>query len=160
MYPDLFAPAFVTCSTNVGEGLIKLITFRYVPGHWVDVWRSGTFTEKSKYATDCNHRPCTTEQSTSVSLRDVSWVQKAISQLQSTEGMCMSTQCPDAPLNVISYEDRPSGKYGNSLKLWYNALGTQLHARRGKCAPFNSTWDRRGAETKGDVPCFMCQRRR
>jgi len=31
-YPGLLTPAFVACSTNAGEGLVKL-----------DVWRSGTF---------------------------------------------------------------------------------------------------------------------
>ena len=36
-------PAFVTCSTNVGGGLVKLITCNDIPGRWVDVWRSGTF---------------------------------------------------------------------------------------------------------------------
>jgi len=41
--PGLFTPAFVACSTNVGEVLVKLITCKDVPGHWVDVWRSGTF---------------------------------------------------------------------------------------------------------------------
>ena len=41
---DLFAPGFVTwSSTNVGEGLVKLVVSNDVPGHWVDMWRSGTF---------------------------------------------------------------------------------------------------------------------
>ena len=39
-------PVFVTCSTNVGEGLVKHITRSDVLGCWVDVWRSGTFPEK------------------------------------------------------------------------------------------------------------------
>jgi len=43
LYPGLFTPAFVTCSTDAGEGLVKLITCSDVPGHWVDVWRSDTF---------------------------------------------------------------------------------------------------------------------
>jgi len=43
LYPGLLTPAFVTCITNTGEGLVKLITCCDVPGLWVDVWRSGTF---------------------------------------------------------------------------------------------------------------------
>jgi len=43
LYPCLFNPAFAACSTNAGEGLVKLITCSYVPGCWVDVWRSGRF---------------------------------------------------------------------------------------------------------------------
>ena len=42
-YPSLLTPAFIACSTNVGEGLVKLITCSDVPGHWVNVWKSGTF---------------------------------------------------------------------------------------------------------------------
>ena len=42
-YPGLLTPAFVTCSINVGEGLVKLITCNDIPTHWVDVVRSGTF---------------------------------------------------------------------------------------------------------------------
>jgi len=37
---------FVIGSTNVGEGLVDLVTCTDVPWHWVDVWRSGTFPEK------------------------------------------------------------------------------------------------------------------
>jgi len=47
-YPGLPTPAFVACSTNVGEGLVKLIMCSDVPGRWVDVWRSGTFPENHK----------------------------------------------------------------------------------------------------------------
>ena len=32
-----------TCSTDVGEDLLKLVTCSDVHGHWVGVWRSGTF---------------------------------------------------------------------------------------------------------------------
>jgi len=42
-YPDLLTPAFVACNTNVGGGLVKLITCNDVPGCWVDMCRSGTF---------------------------------------------------------------------------------------------------------------------
>jgi len=55
-YPGLLAPAFVACSTNTGEGLVKLS--RAVM--YLDVWRSGTFPEKqqvSECATDRKHRP-------------------------------------------------------------------------------------------------------
>jgi len=41
-YPGLLTPEFVTCSTNMGEGLVKLITCNDV----LDVWRSGTFPEQ------------------------------------------------------------------------------------------------------------------
>jgi len=42
-YPGLLTPAFVACSTNMGEGLVKLTTCNDVPGSWVDVWRSDIF---------------------------------------------------------------------------------------------------------------------
>ena len=45
LYPGLLTSVFVAYSTNVGEGLVKLITCSDVPGHLVDVWRSGTFPE-------------------------------------------------------------------------------------------------------------------
>ena len=38
----LFALALVICSTNAGEGLVKLVTCSDVHGHWIDMWRSGT----------------------------------------------------------------------------------------------------------------------
>jgi len=58
LYPGLLAPAFVTCSTNAGEGLVKLSRGMT----YLDVWRSGTFPEKqqvhvSECATDCKHGP-------------------------------------------------------------------------------------------------------
>jgi len=32
LYPGLLAPVFVTCNTNMGEGLVKLMTSNDVPG--------------------------------------------------------------------------------------------------------------------------------
>ena len=43
LYPGLLTPEFVTFITNVGEGLVKLITCNDVSGHYVDVWRCGIF---------------------------------------------------------------------------------------------------------------------
>jgi len=43
LYPGLFAPVFVTCSTNMREGLVNSCD---TPRHWVDMWRRGTFLEK------------------------------------------------------------------------------------------------------------------
>jgi len=79
LYPGLLTPAFVACSTNTGEGLVNwscAVTY-------MDMWRSGTFLEKPQASalpianTDCR----TTERSTSGSLGDISWVQKAALQL-------------------------------------------------------------------------------
>ena len=39
-YPGLLTPAFVACSTNAGEGLVKLVKCART---YLDVWRSGTF---------------------------------------------------------------------------------------------------------------------
>ena len=39
LYPGLLTPVFVTCSTNAGEGLVKLSRGMT----YLDVWRSGTF---------------------------------------------------------------------------------------------------------------------
>jgi len=47
-YPGLLTPLFVACSTNAGEGLVRLIMCSDIPGRWVDVWRSGTFSEKKR----------------------------------------------------------------------------------------------------------------
>ena len=47
-YPGLLTPAFVACSTNAEEGLVKLscaVTY-------LDVWRSGTFMENLQVSTD------------------------------------------------------------------------------------------------------------
>ena len=41
-YPGLLTPAFVACSTNTGEGLVKLFTCNDIPGRWMDMRRSGT----------------------------------------------------------------------------------------------------------------------
>jgi len=43
-YPGLLVALFVACSTNTGEGLVKLVMCNGIPGCWVDIWRSGTFT--------------------------------------------------------------------------------------------------------------------
>jgi len=56
----LLTLAFVTCSTNAREGLVKLIMCNDVPGHWVDMWRCGTFLEKlqvSECTINHKHRP-------------------------------------------------------------------------------------------------------
>jgi len=37
VYPGLLTPAFVTYSTNAGEGLTKLVTCSDVLGCWVDI---------------------------------------------------------------------------------------------------------------------------
>ena len=47
----------VVCSSVMGEGLVKLITYNDVPGHWVDVWRSGTFLLYS-YKEACEPKKC------------------------------------------------------------------------------------------------------
>ena len=54
-----------------------------VPGYWVDMWRSGTFPKKLQVSVIpiTNTYRGTTEHSTSDSLGDVSWVQKAALQL-------------------------------------------------------------------------------
>ena len=76
LYPGLLTPVFVACSTNAREGLVKLITCSDVPGCWMDIWRSGTFPQVSIVSTLATDRGVT-KQPTSVSLVDVSRVQKA-----------------------------------------------------------------------------------
>jgi len=54
-YPGLLTPAFVTCSTNTGEGLVKLITCNNVPGH-VKEWHIPSvkqLSEPKKRCQDC-----------------------------------------------------------------------------------------------------------
>ena len=45
-YPGLPTPAFLTCTTNTREGLVKVIMCSDVHGCWVDVWRNCTFPVK------------------------------------------------------------------------------------------------------------------
>ena len=47
--PGLPTPAFVAYNTNVGEGLVNWsCAVMYLDVAWVDVWRSGTFPEKTQ----------------------------------------------------------------------------------------------------------------
>ena len=43
-HPGLLVALFVACSTNTGEGLVKVIMCSGIFGCWVDIWKSGTFT--------------------------------------------------------------------------------------------------------------------
>ena len=110
-YPGLFVPAFVTCSSNAGGGLVKLITCSGVPGCWVDVWRSGKLLEKiaSEFATFANTDHGATEQSTIGSLGDISQIQKDTSQLyrNNVPLLHMSTQHTGTSVHVTS-STRPS----------------------------------------------------
>ena len=73
----LLSPAFVACSTNVGEGLVKLSRVQ------CRTWTCGGVAHSQKNCkwvrvlpiANTDHR--TTEHSVSDSLSDVSWVQKA-----------------------------------------------------------------------------------
>jgi len=75
-YPGLLTPVFVACSTNMGEGLVKLSD---IPGH-VEEWH---IPRKAASKWVCYRSPTrtVTECSTSDSLGDVSWIQKAALQL-------------------------------------------------------------------------------
>ena len=48
-------PSVVACSTNAGEGLVKLVMCSDVGGHRVDVWRRGTFVDKPQVS-ECTNR--------------------------------------------------------------------------------------------------------
>ena len=96
-YPGLLNPAFVTCSTNTGEGLVKLMTCSDILRHWVDMWRSDIFPEYCKWVCYWT-QPQTLQRlrdwhqaGQSGSLGDISWVQKAASQLYRT---CHFSTCP------------------------------------------------------------------
>jgi len=91
-----------------GKSLVNLTMCSNVPGRWV-VWRSGTFPENHKQVSTlpvANTDHGMTERSTSDSLGDVSWVQKAALHLyrRNVPLPHTSTQCPG---NVISFT-RPS----------------------------------------------------
>jgi len=95
--PGLLTPAFVTCSTNAGESLVKLTICSDVPGRWVDVWRSGTF-----FLCSCEV---------------TFWTQECLmSSTQSLHGLCLrlvthatpphvhpTSRCPGMSLYVISF---------------------------------------------------------
>jgi len=86
-------PAFVTCSTNAGGGLVKLITCSDVPGHSVDVSRNATSPENCSALLIATTNHAETE------------VQKAESQLYRMNMPLLhrSTQCPGMSLHVISF---------------------------------------------------------
>ena len=93
-YPGLLTPAFVTCSTNVGEGLVKLIVCCDI----LDIgWTCGgvAYSQKtasmyiSQCSTDHNYRPQMTEWSTSDSL--VMFLGFRKSTHSCTEGICHSS---------------------------------------------------------------------
>jgi len=55
-YPGLLTPVFVTCSTNAGEGLVKLIMCNDIPGR-VEEWHilGKTKLQVSEGTTDRKH---------------------------------------------------------------------------------------------------------
>ena len=80
-YPGLLTPAFVACNTNMGEDLVKLshVQWRtWMCGGVAHFWISRKYVSVLPI-TNRNRR--TTEHSTSDSLCDISWVQKAALQL-------------------------------------------------------------------------------
>jgi len=80
-YPDLLTPAFVTCSTNTAEGLVKLghVQWRTWTCRGVAHSRKNNKWVSALLITNTDRR--TTERSTSDCLGDVSWIQKATLQL-------------------------------------------------------------------------------
>ena len=53
-YPGLLTPAFVTCNTNTGEGLVNCSRAMV----YLDVWRQSRKKKNtSESATDCKHGP-------------------------------------------------------------------------------------------------------
>jgi len=112
---SLFTPAFVTCSTNAREGLVKLVTRNDVSGRWVDVWKSGTFLEKpqvSVHDTDRNHRPLSgRHQAVSVSFP---WFRRPYRSckegmrahlLAACPGMCHLSTCPPVTRHTIARDE-------------------------------------------------------
>jgi len=76
LYPGLLTPAFVACSTNVGEGLVKLITCNDIPG-LVEEWHLPGKTA-SKWV---RYQHTQTVERLRAWYQTVSWVQKATLQL-------------------------------------------------------------------------------
>ena len=80
-YPDLLTPAFVTCSTNTGGGLVKLSHVQW------RTWTYGGVAHSQKNHKELSALPIantdrrTTERLTSDSSGNISWVQKATLQL-------------------------------------------------------------------------------
>jgi len=60
LYSGFLAPAFVSCSTNLGEVLVKLTTCHDILGHWVDcggATHSQNKQQVSEHTADHNDRP-------------------------------------------------------------------------------------------------------
>ena len=101
LYPGLHAPAFVTCSTSAGEGLVKL-------SHMVRcTWTCGGVAHSQKKRKQVSALPIvnmdcrTTERSKSDSLGDVSWVQKPLysctGAVQGVRERSLSVACSHRP---------------------------------------------------------------
>ena len=98
---------FVACSTNVGEGLVKLITCNDVPGRWVDVWRvehSLCTAVRRLSESKRRHQGCLMSSAQSFYGPCLDSVAYSLAVLL---GMCYSSTCPGTSLHVISFA-RPS----------------------------------------------------
>ena len=92
---------FVTCCTNMGEGLVKLSHMQGYTG-CVEEWHIVGKTASKRVHYQSQSPTVTTERLTLDSLADFSWVQKAA--LHScTEGMCHSSTCPGTSLHVTQF---------------------------------------------------------
>jgi len=113
-YPGPLTPAFVACSSNTGEGLVKLITCHDVPGRFGDVWRSGIFLLYSRKVTFELKRRHQDYLMLSAQSFYGPCLQSIVHSLTCTCGFSwnvpllhMSPQCPGTSLHVIS-PNRPS----------------------------------------------------
>jgi len=70
--------------SNTGQGLVKLVMSNDIPGHWVDIQRSGTLLEKMQMSAllITNIDQGATERSISGSLGSIFQVQKGSSAVQ------------------------------------------------------------------------------
>ena len=90
-YPGLLIPVFVACTTNVGEGLVKLSHLVWC------TWTCGGVAHSRENSKWVRYRIANTnrrkiEHSTSDSLGDISWIQKLL--YNCTERTCHSSTRP------------------------------------------------------------------
>ena len=139
-YPGLFTPAFVTCNTNAGKGLVKLSHVQWRT--WMCGGVAHSFCMAVKWLSESkkHHQGCLMSSAQSLHgpcLRSIAHLLAAILR------MCHSSTCPGTSLHVISFTRPPP-----SLVL--QATGEKAWVRGYNFGTFSSS-------LPGLVYCFMFQ---
>ena len=124
-----------TSSTNLGKGLVKLVTCDDIPGRGMDIWRSGTFPGSTQVSmlpvTTTHHRA--TEQSIRGSLGNILSSESCPTGM---EGMChSSSQPPYIKVCLCTWQATASDKRWDE-KTCLDTHGTKQHELISEVSPF------------------------